>query len=126
MITVVFEVRLFFGKMISSFSDQKIDEILKYFDFIKKFSTSSHQGAENLLKEASHDELRALINCLALRTHVENYPLSKKDNIFIRKACRSKKSKKYLKNKCRYILPLIACVLVKILQEVFLYIYDSA
>lgn len=112
--------------MTFSYFDQKTNVLLKNFDFLHSLIKCSPQEAEKILKNATTEELKALLDCLALRTHLDTNPLTKKENILIQKACRRKRVKQFMQSKFKYIAPLVACVLVKIIQDLFIFIYDMS
>lgn len=103
-----------------------MDLIMKHFDFLVLISKSTPDQAEKLLKNATHDQILALLNCLSLRTQVHNPPVTKKELTVVRTVKKRKRIKRFLKTHIKYIVPMVFVVLSKSIQEVLDCVCDLA
>lgn len=93
-------------------------QVMTHFDFLISISKSSPSEAAQLLKNASDEEILALLNCLSLRKEVQNPPVTKKELTLIRAIKKRKRVKIFLKQHLKYIVPMIVVVLSKSIQEI--------
>lgn len=100
-----------------------MEVILQNFNFLEKLAKSSPKQFSNEIKAASDSELEALFFCLSQRKHINpaHWSLCRK----IAQRVKTKGFRKFAAKKRKHILPIVACILSKVLQEIFYYIYDT-
>lgn len=103
-----------------------MEQIMKHFDFLVLISKSTPEEAVKVLKTATDEEIASLLNCLSLRTQVKNPPTTKKEVAVIKAVRKRKQIKNFLKNHIKYILPMVAVVLSKSLQDILNCVCDLA
>jgi len=98
-----------------------MDPVLRELNFLQKLSTASLDEARALLKHATDSERQAVISYISLREDLhEHSPVIQHTGFF-------QKTKFYFRRKyVKYIAPVAACLLIKIIQECFVYIWDNA
>lgn len=97
--------------------------LLNNFDFLKTLAKSNIRNFPKIINNATDEELKALSICLSLSkqvTHPRNIKpvkLKKRENI--------KAFRKFAASKAKLILPIVTCVLSKLIQDLFYYICDN-
>lgn len=100
-----------------------MEQVLNNFDFLRKLSQSNCREFRKLINTASDSELKALSACLSLSKVVT---FKKSPNALKFKKCANLKAfRKFAASKGKVFLPIITCVLSKLIQDLFYCIYDN-
>lgn len=90
---------------------------MKHFDFLVSVSKSKPEESIKLLKEATTEQIDALVVCLSLRQKVTCPPVSKRELLFFKILKRKKRVKRFLEKNIKLFLPMIIIVLSKALEN---------
>lgn len=90
---------------------------MEHFDFFVALSKSDHDQAAKLLKEATNEQVEALVICLSLRTLLLLPPVSENELKIINRLGRTKRAKVFLQKSIKFVIPILTLVLSKSLKE---------
>ncbi len=96
-----------------------MEVVMKHFDFLVSITkASSIKEASKLLKEASDEEIKALLDCLSLRTQVKSPVVTTKEIKLLKATKRRKRIRAFLERQIKFIVPMLVVVLGKAINEV--------
>jgi hypothetical protein len=95
----------------------------KNFDFLLKVAKSLKDQVHDLITKASEEEIQSLVECLALR--LVHIPLTGSDKSLIARSKRCKRLRQFFIRHHRLLKGIVACILVKFVQDSLLNICDS-
>lgn len=90
---------------------------MTHFDFLVSVSKAAPEDAAKLLKEATDEQIEALVICLSLRTQVVSPPVSKKELQIITRLKRSRRAKTFLLRTIKLLIPTLTIVLSNFVRE---------
>lgn len=97
--------------------------LLQNFDFLQTIAKSNSRDFKKIINKATESELKALSICLSLGKEVKSISTLKK--LKYKKRANLKAFRKIAASKAKLILPIVTCVLSKLLQDLFYCIYDN-
>lgn len=97
-----------------------METILKEYEFLLTLVKS--RDTEKLLKDATPSQVEAFLACLSLRKDIS--PLVNPEKAIITRGLRTKKLGLYYKRYKKIVDPILACALLRMLQEALTYICD--
>lgn len=104
--------------------------VLENKEFLEKFVTCSREEREKLLKQAKPEEIFAIHHCVLNWSEGDNAKLSKVRECASKtktlrklKNPRAKKICRAIRKKQNFVVPIVASLLARALQEAILYLY---